>query len=420
MKILWFANTPCSAVEKLGLNISAGGWLKSLETELNKAPEVELAICFYSYQGIEPFIYNGTRFYPVHRIGKKNKFTRLIKRILPFQNNDEQEVNVLLKVIEIFTPDIIHIHGTEDNFGLVQFYTKIPIVISIQGILNPIAEKYFSGIPYGIASRFESVILKLLVLGFRQSYKLLEKNAKREKKILKESKHLIGRTDWDRRVTRILAPKSNYYDGNEILRSLFYKNVWGKKQFSDTLQLVTTSSNAFYKGFEMIVNTTQILKKNTDFKFVWKVIGLNENNSIVKLVKKWKNVDFQSLNIELLGSKNENEIVDILLDSDIYCQISHIENSPNSLCEAMLLGMPVIATLAGGTSSLMKDQKDGILIQDGDSYSFAGAIIELSTNFKMASEYGKVARKCSLQRHNNTFVKETYLKTYKIIIEEHK
>ncbi|NWJ51495.1 MAG: glycosyltransferase [Bacteroidetes bacterium] len=417
MKILWFANTPCSATEKLGVNINSGGWLKSLENELKKVPELKIAICFYSYQYIKPFIYKGTQFYPVQRKGKKNKISRLIKRIFFTQNNDGHEVKELLNIIKEFNPDIIHVHGTEENFGLVQFYTKIPIVISIQGILNPIAEKYFSGIPYGIASRFENVILKLLASGFRQSYKLLEKNAKREKRILKESKHLIGRTDWDRRVTRILAPRSIYYSGNEILRSLFYKNVWGKEQFSDTLQLVTISGNAFYKGFEMIVNTTQILKEYTDLKFVWKVIGLNESNSIVNLIKKWKNVDFQSLNIELMGSKSENEIVAILLDSDIYCQISHIENSPNSLCEAMLLGMPIIATDAGGTSSLIKDQKEGILIQDGDSYSFAGAIIELFTNFKMASEYSKVARKCSLQRHNRTFVKDEYLKTYNEIIE---
>lgn len=40
---------------------------------------------------------------------------------------------------------------------------------------------------------------------------------------------------------------------------------------------------------------------------------------------------------------------------------SHIENSPNNLCEAMILGMPCIATDAGGTSTLLSNMKDGLL-----------------------------------------------------------
>ena len=77
----------------------------------------------------------------------------------------------------------------------------------------------------------------------------------------------------------------------------------------------------------------------------------------------------------------------------IYIAISHIENSPNSLCEALILGAPCIATNAGGTSSLIEDGNNGILIQDGDAYSMAGAIIELTENYNIAIDYGNSARK---------------------------
>ena len=50
-----------------------------------------------------------------------------------------------------------------------------------------------------------------------------------------------------------------------------------------------------------------------------------------------------------------------MLKSDIFVSASHIENSPNNVAEAMILGMPCIATFAGGTSSYIEDNKNGIL-----------------------------------------------------------
>ena len=417
MKILWFANTPCSAVEKFGGNLNSGGWLRSLEEGLNKVPEIELAICFYTYKNIESFKYNGTQFYPVLKKGKKNKIRRLIKRIIPSSKSDKPEVQELLKVIHLFQPDLIHVHGTEDNFGLVQFNTNIPVLISIQGILNPYSEKYFSGIPFHIASNLEGIILKVFSSGFGSIYNQFKRKAQREQKILSGARYIIGRTDWDRRVVSILSPKSKYFIGNEMLRSGFYENQWNKKQFGDTLQIVTISGDAMYKGFEAIVNSAKILKENTMLKFKWKVIGLKENSNIVNIVMKWKRTTLQNLEIELLGSKNENEIVEILLDSDIYCQTSHIENSGNSLCEAMILGMPIIATFAGGTSSLLKDKEEGILIQDGDSFSLAGSIKELSDDFSIALSYGKAARMKALIRHEKNNIREEYLKIYRKLAE---
>jgi hypothetical protein len=182
MRVLWFSNTPCSAVAKLGINLNSGGWLRPLENELKKEPEIELAICFYTYQKLEPFYFNSTQFYPVLRQGKKSKLNRYIRRFYFFGVNDDFEINELIKVIDLFKPEIIHVHGTEDNFGLVQFYTNIPVVISIQGIISSITEKYFSGIPYRIAVCHENIFNKLALAGISHNFRQLEKNAERERK----------------------------------------------------------------------------------------------------------------------------------------------------------------------------------------------------------------------------------------------
>lgn len=416
MKILWFTNTPCSAVEKIGIELNSGGWLRSLEEELKKVPEVELAVCFYTSEKYESFNYKGTCFYPVLRKGMNSKLSRFINRILPSPNRDETEVKGLLKVIAQFTPDLIHIHGTEDNFGLIQFHTNIPTVISLQGILSPYSEKYFAGIPFQNALDNEGLFPKLLASGLRKSYSQFQKNTLREQRILADAKYIIGRTDWDKRVTTVLAPFSNYFVADEMLRPTFYEKKWENNQFGDTLKIVTISGDVLYKGFETILSSAQILKSKTNLKFEWRVIGLNKSSNIVKMVLKWKRLKLANFDIKLLGSKNENEIAEILLDSDIYCQTSHIENSANSLCEAMIVGLPIIATFAGGTSSLLKDKEDGILIQEGDSFSLAGAIKELSANFLQAKQYGESARNKAVQRNERIKIREEYLNIYSKVL----
>jgi len=67
----------------------------------------------------------------------------------------------------------------------------------------------------------------------------------------------------------------------------------------------------------------------------------------------------------------------------------------------MILGMPCIATFAGGTSSLLIDNTSGILIQDGDPWSLAGAIIELQNNPKKAIRLGNNAKLQADLRHDS-------------------
>ena len=73
----------------------------------------------------------------------------------------------------------------------------------------------------------------------------------------------------------------------------------------------------------------------------------------------------------------------------------------------MALGMPIIASFAGGTSSLIINNQTGILVQDGDPYSLGGAIIELSNSFANAQKLGNKAREYAMQNFSpNNAIKE--------------
>lgn len=418
MKILWCTNTPCSSAEKLSLGLNRGGWLISLEKELSIQKDIELHVVFYHTKELVPFNYNNTWFYPIKRRYNSTKFQRYFARLLKLQNNDKIEIKQLNSIVEQIKPDLIHVHGTEENFGLIQYYTNIPVVISIQGILSSIVEKFFSGIPADIAKKHNSTKSKISAKSAKSEFYSYKEKSIRERDILKISKNIIGRTDWDKRVTALLAPNSTYYLGQEILRPSFYMYSWKKKEFNQKIRIVTTINNGVYKGFETILKSANILSTIQKYDFEWLLIGSDRESEIVTLVIKWLKVSPEKLNIKLLGNKNELEVIELLLTSDIYCQVSHIENSPNSLCEAMILGLPCIATFVGGTSSILENNKEGVLVQDGDPFALAGAIFEVSNNFDKAKEYGNKAQKKALLRHNTKQITSDLVQTYNSIIQK--
>lgn len=417
MRILWFTNTPCSADELLGNKLNKGGWLKSLEQAITKEKEIDLHIAFFSKVSLNSFEHNNTTYHPIHIKQKGSKASRFITRFSgAVFNKKTDQIQLIKSIAQKVNPDVIHIHGTEENFGLIQTYVTCPCIISIQGLLSPYLEKFYAGIPERTARKFSGIKKRVAFNSPAHFYKSMRLNARREQKILKQAKHILGRTEWDRNVCSILSPEGKYYVGNEILRTSFYdeKNSWRKTAFDPVIKLVTISSEALYKGFESILKTASILKQN-GVNFEWQVIGLSPENESVFIAERWLDLNHKHLNVHLRGPKNEVEIAAILNSADIYCQVSHIENSPNSLCEAMLMGMPVIASYAGGTSSLMDHLKEGIFYQDGDPYALAGAVKNLSENFTLAKILGTNARQRAQARHDEKTIVNDLINTYRTV-----
>jgi glycosyltransferase involved in cell wall biosynthesis len=59
---------------------------------------------------------------------------------------------------------------------------------------------------------------------------------------------------------------------------------------------------------------------------------------------------------------------------------------------------------------------EGILVQEGEPYSFAGAIVELTNNYEKAKQLGYNARIKALERHQPNDILKNLLKIYDKII----
>lgn len=420
MRVLWFANTPCGATEKLtGKPVFGGGWLFSLSEELEKHEEVELHIAFYWGKPHPSFEYKGIYYHPVLRSGFASKIGRYIYRLRQqFDKNvDFHEIERLLHVFNEVKPDIVHFHGSEENFGLLSDRIKCPMCLSIQGMLLPYFYKLYSGYQRKDVCRAQSLKPKLMLDGLEAKERKMRIRAERERHILKHAPNILGRTCWDYDCSLVLNPSRKYYVCNEILRSEFFESEWRAPKNNTLFMLTTTVSSGLYKGLEMIFQTAKLLKL-ANFDFQWNVIGISGSDSFAQITQRITKINPKTVNINLLGRKDASGMVSVFRKCHVFVQVSHIENSPNSLCEAMVMGMPIIASYAGGTSSLLDDGKEGVLVQDGDPYRLAGAIMGMKDEYQNAIEMGRKARARALVRHNPDNVIDELINAYQDIIAD--
>ena len=84
-----------------------------------------------------------------------------------------------------------------------------------------------------------------------------------------------------------------------------------------------------------------------------------------------------SEHIVFLGNLNAEQMKQRYLESNVFVSPSTMENSPNSVGEAMILGVPVISSKVGGVHNLLEDQKEGILYEAKNVQALSNAVIKV-------------------------------------------
>ncbi len=400
MKILWFSNTPAAGDEYVSSN-GSGGWLKSLDKAIQD--QVELHVVFHDRGYPEEFKVGKTTYHCV----ASNSLRQRIKDKLISLKGRTGEVERCVEIVERVKPDIVHIHGTEAIWiKTVEFIHDIPVVLSIQAIVTVMMHKYYSGLLKKDTPFFSH---------YRKVGRFYDKRAYDERKFVKQVPFLLGRTEWDRRVYKVLAPHAKYYVSNEVLRDGFYCNEWKDSTRDDGKLIIhTTTGTLLFKGLETICQTVNLLNR-IGMSVEWRVAGVDEKNEYVEIVRRKLKHDYPEKGLLLLGSLKEDELIERMLEAHVFVSPSHQDNSPNALCEATMLGMPCISTCAGGSSTIVKDGITGILVQDGDPWSMAGAIIEMANDRFMANKYAKEARKEAVVRHDKKTIVESLVEVYQVI-----
>lgn len=411
MKILWLTETPSKyKPEEYGYN--GRGWISSLQSLLEDSNEIEeLGVVFPHFKDSQKVRVKKTTYYPIKREMPTNIINWIISN-WKSQIEKAEEIIALDAIINDYNPDIIHVFGTESWLCHVVSKTQKTCIVHLQGILQPCYNAYN---PVGIS---DYDLIKYSWIDFIKGISIwhnkgiFEKKSLREYNFFKDISYFMGRTSWDKNISTFLAPDSIYFHIDEVLRDNFYTaSAWHYKK-NDKIIITSTISDALYKGLDLIIKTAKLLKREK-IEYEWRVIGVQNNSQTVLLLKRFFKIDYSHLNIKLLGIKDIDQIISLLSESLFYIHSSYIDNSPNSLCEAQLLGVPIIATNVGGVSSLIEDGKTGFLVPANDPYLLASKVVQLGNDETYLTTVSIKARECAQKRHSKKNILNQLINAYK-------
>ena len=116
--------------------------------------------------------------------------------------------------------------------------------------------------------------------------------------------------------------------------------------------------------------------------------------------------------VHFLGWRSHAELPALLGDVDVLANTSDNEGMPVSLIEALAAGVPVVATAAGGTVSVIEDGVTGSLAPIGDAEAVARACLTLLGDPALRAQRAAAGRAAVASRFEVAGLVETMARTY--------
>ena len=383
MLILWITSILFPEVQttlKVGKEPIAGGWMLGASNALISQPNIQLYVASVSEHVNHLTRIKGNRInYYVIPYGKGN--LRENAEYEPYWKEISNEI----------TPDVVHIHGTEFSHGLsyINACGSKNVVISIQGLTSAIYPYTLYGLNKWLLLR--NITIRDIIKGNSLSlYNEFKKRGKFEIKMISSVNHIIGRTSWDKARIWAINPNAEYHFCNETLRSEFYDGQWMFDN-CDKHTIFFSSGTDPYKGLHILLRAMPIILRHhpdtqirvagsdvTRCSYDWKDrLKLTDYGRIIrKILRKYGIED----KVSFLGSLNSSQMKKEFLRANIFVLSSSIENSPNTLGEAQLLGVPCISSYVGGTMDMIPNDACGELYRFEEVEMLAYKVCQMFNN----------------------------------------
>lgn len=412
MNILWINNIAIPQIsEALGVkSVPVGGWMVKLANEISRVKNIHLSIAF-PYQSIQ----NG-------KTGKISFYSFVLNEKQVLARNISQSEDRVTEIIRKVRPDVVHIFGTEGahSYVVTEICKKLGIsdkvVISIQGMVSVYSKHYTAFLQHKVVS---GITIRDIYKGNVQSgAKRFSKLGQLEIKNIENVRHVIGRTDWDRACTMQINPKIQYHFNNEMLRDSFYVSPKWNINRCDKHSIFMSQATSPIKGLHLGLEAMTILKKE------FPDITLYIAGKSYYEKSKYKHSYYEKYILEYIQRNdlrqfvhftdflNEQQMVNRYLKSHVFVSASSIENSPNSVCEAMMLGVPVVSSMVGGVANLLEHGKEGFYYQADAPYMLAYYVKQIFDNDELASNFSIASRQKAEIRHKVEYIVDDLIDIY--------
>ena len=172
-----------------------------------------------------------------------------------------------------------------------------------------------------------------------------------------------------------------------------------------TIKIILCGRLSKEKAFERIIRVSYMLNK-AGYDFVVEILGEGSERKMLECM-----IAQYSLESKVILRGFVKPPYPIMAEADIFVSTSTAEGYPVNICEAMSLGLPVVATRCSGNSEIVGEDANFGLLTDQDEESIYAGIVKMI-------ESPELREKCSrnaLERSKSFAVNEVMKSVYSVL-----
>ena len=241
--------------------------------------------------------------------------------------------------------DVVHIMA---NSGWSWHLFSVPAIIVSQLYRKPVVVNYHGG----DAPRF-----------FQRSWRWVAKSLAYVDSVIVPS-HFLHRVFDDYNYRTHIIPN--------VVDSSVFKST-GKALDKDNLHFIATRNLEKIYGIDVIIKAfRQVVDKYPNAKL--SVAGTGpELDALSELTKALSLIE----HVTFTGRLTPEQMSDLYQSADVMINASTVDNAPSSLLEAMMSGIPVISTDAGGIPDMVSDGHDALLVEKNNASAIAEQVFKV-------------------------------------------
>lgn len=180
------------------------------------------------------------------------------------------------------------------------------------------------------------------------------------------------------------------------------------KSSNGEIKIITVGRFVKQKDYETALKSfSNLVERNKDRQFRYYIVGYGPLEKDVRSMAEQLKIE-NKIKIFI----NPPDVLSILKSSDIFLSTSLFEGVSNSIMEALVAGLPVIATNVGDNSYLVKDGKNGFLVPCRDVETIVDKLEYLSGSADKRNEFGNNSIKVVETEFSKMKLLDSYLSLF--------
>ena len=409
MRVLWLCNRGLT-----GQDVGASGtWLVSMAPRLAESPGIELGIVAPS---------------PTRGVARQDwrRVRQWLVRGNPRLRRDGLPplslVRAIRAICDEFKPDLIHVWGTENYWGLLtaRRHLRYPALLEMQGLKGGIARVFCGGL--SAAEQLHCVGPKELL---RRRILVSEQRAFArwgllEREMIQGHRFISFQSPWMAAQVLSVNPAARLFKVERVLRPAFMCTSAWRPSPQDAVVFCSAAYPSPFKGLHVAVRALDLLRQRAPNARLRVAGALQRQGIRQEGYMRWVNALARRLGlqdaVEWLGPLSGEQILAELSAASAMVIPTFMESYCVAMAEAMAVGVPTAVAYTGGTSYLGKDEETCLFFPTGDEAMCAYQLERLLTDQTLAARLSDRARETAAARNDATHLVQRQIEVYRQVL----